>query len=82
MLIKGQENREVVEIVSLGMLVSEAEDYSPRKIEAAADFGKIYEFVDERYCKDNGRPSVDLVVLFKIVMIQRLAVDIGLKCRQ
>ena len=29
-----------------------------RKIDAAIDFKKIYEFVEELYCEDNGRPSV------------------------
>ena len=43
-----------------------------RQIEAAIDFNKIYEFVGELYCKDNGRPSIDPVVLFKIVLIQHI----------
>src|SRR5699024_6887752 len=33
---------------------------------------KIYEFVEDLYCEDNGRPSVDPVVLFKIVLIQHI----------
>ena len=70
MLTKGQENREAVEIVSLDMLVPE--DHLLRKIDAAVDFKKIYEFTDELYCKDNGRPSIDPVVLFKIVVIQHI----------
>lgn len=70
MLAKGQENREAVEIVSLDMLVPE--DHLLRKIDAAVDFNRIYEFVDDLYCKDNGRPSIDPVVLFKIVMIQHI----------
>ena len=70
MLAKGQENREAVEIVSLDMLVPR--DHLLRKIEAAVDFNRIYEFVDDLYCKDNGRPSIDPVVLFKIVMIQHI----------
>ncbi len=43
-----------------------------RKIDKAVDFGKIYNFVEELYCKDNGRSSVDPVVLFLMVMIQHL----------
>ena len=43
-----------------------------RKIDAAIDFKKIYEFVEDLYCEDNGRPSVDPVVLFKIVLIQHI----------
>ena len=70
MIVKGKENREAVEIVSLDMLVPE--DHLLRKIDAAVDFKQIYEFVDDLYCKDNGRPSIDPVVLFKIVMIQHI----------
>lgn len=43
-----------------------------RKIDAAVDFGKIYDMVEPLYCADNGRPSVDPVVLFKMVLIQHL----------
>lgn len=70
MLVKGQENRDAVEMVSLEMLVPE--NHLLRKIDAVIDFTDIYKFVDNLYCKDNGRPSVDPVVLFKIVMIQHI----------
>ena len=43
-----------------------------RKIDGAIDFKKIYEFVEDLYCEDNGRPSIDPVVLFKMVLIQHL----------
>jgi len=43
-----------------------------RKIDKYIDFTFIYEEVKELYSKDNGRPSVDPVVLFKIVFIQAL----------
>lgn len=43
-----------------------------RKIDAAVDFDKIYDMVEPLYCADNGRPSVDPVVLFKMVLIQHL----------
>jgi transposase len=36
------------------------------------DYTHIYDFVDDLYCKDNGRPSVDPVVLFKIVLLQHI----------
>lgn len=48
------------------------QDHLLRKIDAAIDFKKIYEFVEDLYCEDNGRPSVDPVVLFKIVLIQHI----------
>lgn len=41
-----------------------------REIEQAIDFSFIHELVRELYCADNGRPSIDPVVLFKIVLIQ------------
>ncbi|HAG14323.1 MAG TPA: hypothetical protein DCG49_10770, partial [Ruminococcus sp.] len=48
------------------------QDYLLRKIEEAVDFSKLYEIVGDLYCHNNGRPSVDPVVLFKIVFIQHL----------
>lgn len=39
--------------------------YLLRKIDAAIDFSKIYDMIAPLYCTDNGRPSVDPVVLFK-----------------
>ena len=41
-----------------------------RDIDKALDFSFIYELVRDLYCADNGRPSIDPVVLFKIVLIQ------------
>ena len=38
----------------------------------SGDFARIYELVEDLYCEDNGRPSCDPVVLFKLVMIQHL----------
>ena len=43
-----------------------------RKIDKYIDFTFIYEKVKHLYCEDNGRPSIDPVVLFKIVFIQAL----------
>ena len=57
MLEKNVNNRLLVEIVSLEDLVPE--DHLLRKIDAAVDFSKIYEFVEDLYCEDNGRPSID-----------------------
>ena len=67
-LTKNIENRDQVELVSLEQMVPAG--YLLRKIDAAIDFNKIYEFVGDLYCKDNGRPGIDPVVLFKIVLIQ------------
>ena len=43
-----------------------------RKIDSAIDFTKIYDLVENLYCEDNSRPSVDPVVLFKIVLLQQI----------
>lgn len=37
-----------------------------------ARFPKWYEIVEDLYCKNNGRPSTDPVVLFKKAIIQHL----------
>ncbi len=43
-----------------------------RKIDKYIDFTFIYDRVKDLYCENNGRPSIDPVVLFKIVFIQAL----------
>ena len=70
MLTKYAENRNMIEFVSLEEMVPE--NHLLRQIDAAIDFNRIYDFVGDLYCKDNGRPSIDPVVLFKIVLIQHI----------
>ena len=48
------------------------EDSLFRKIDKYIDFAFIYDKVKDLYCDNNGRPSIDPVVLFKIVFIQAL----------
>jgi len=48
------------------------QDHLVRKIENAIDFSFIYDLVEDRYCPDNGRPSIAPVVLIKMVLIQYL----------
>ena len=43
-----------------------------RKIDEYIDFTFIYEKVESLYCLNNGRKSIDPVVLFKLVFIQAL----------
>ena len=43
-----------------------------RKVDKYIDFTFIYEEVKDLYSLDNGRPSIDPVVLFKLVFIQAL----------
>ena len=70
MLSKGNDGRNQGEIIYIEDLVPK--DHLLRKIDAAVDFTKIYEIVEDLYCKNNGRPSTDPVVLFKIAIIQHL----------
>ena len=70
MLRKNQGTREQMEFFSLEDMVPE--NHLLRQIDAAIDFNRIYEFVENLYCEDNGRPSIDPVVLFKIVLIQHI----------
>ena len=62
--------RGIFEIVDTESLVPK--EHLLRKIDAVVDFTKLYEMVEPLYCADNGRPSVDPVVLFKMVLIQHL----------
>ena len=48
------------------------EDSIFRKIDKYIDFNFIYDEVKDLYSSDNGRPSIDPVVLFKLVFIQAL----------
>jgi len=69
MLTKDKDDvRSQIEMLCLDQLVPE--DHPVRRIEAAIDFSFIYDLVADKYCMDNGRPSIDPVVLFKIVLIQ------------
>lgn len=70
MLIKEKSERNTLEMVSLEGLVPQ--DHLLRKIDCAVDFTHIYDFVEDLYCAGNGRPSIDPVVLFKMVLIQHL----------
>lgn len=70
MLSKGQNGRDVMTMVWLEDLVPK--DHLLRKIEAAVDFDKLYGMVENLYSEDKGRPSIDPVVLVKMVLIQHL----------
>ena len=70
MLKQEQENRSQMEFFCVDEFVPQ--DHLLRKIEKLVDFSHIYGLVEELYCPDNGRPSCDSVVLFKMVIIQHL----------
>ena len=70
MLKTGKEERTQIEMVCLEDLVPK--DHILRKIDAAIDFTHIYDLVGDLYCPDNGRPSIDPVVIFKMTLIQHI----------
>lgn len=70
-MIRKEESRtSQLELFSVEEFVPQ--DHLLRKIDAAVDFTHIYDFVEDQYCKDNGRPGVDPVVLFKMVLLQHI----------
>ena len=70
MLNKSEEKRNQIQIFCIEDLVPK--DHLLRKIERAIDWSFIYELVEDKYCLDNGRPSINPVTLIKIPIIQYL----------
>lgn len=68
--MKEKTERNMLEMVSVEGLAPQ--NHLLRKIDSAVDFTYICDFMEDLYCPDNGRPSVDPVVLFKMVLIQHL----------
>lgn len=67
MLTKKEANQIKIEYVNIEEIVPE--DHLLRKIEKYIDFRFIYEKVKHLYSENNGRPSIDPVVLFKMLLI-------------
>ena len=70
MMEKGKMERGVVELVDTESLVPQ--EHLLRKVDKAVDFRKLYEIVEPLYSEEEGQPSIDPVVLFKIVLLQHL----------
>lgn len=71
MMTKNDQNkRSQVQMIDIESLVPE--NHLVRKIEAVIDFEFVRELVKELYSEDKGRPSIDPVVLVKIIFIQFL----------
>ena len=64
----GGKSRGQIEFTSLDELVPE--DHLVRKLENAIDWSFIYEMEANSYCEDNGRPSLDPVILIKLPVEQ------------
>jgi len=65
-----KKNREQVQFFSMDDLVPK--DHLLRQIEKAIDWSFIYDLVRDKYSPDQGRPSLDPVVLIKLPLIQYL----------
>ena len=70
LLERGKIDRDVIEIMGIDSLVPE--EHLLWKIDRAVDFSRLYEIVEPLYSEDNGRPGIDPVVLFKMMLIQHL----------
>ena len=77
MLERGKNERGVIEMVGTESLVPAGHLF--RQIDAAVDFGKLYEIVEPLYSESEGRYSIDPVVLFKIVLLQHLDGNVSLR---
>lgn len=67
MLKKAEGQQQELELVSIEALVPDK--HLLRKVDAAVDFSFIRERVRHLYCEDNGRPALDPVVLFKLLLL-------------
>lgn len=67
MLKRPEGHQEELEWVSIGGLVPS--DHLLRKVDQWVDFSFIRERVKHLYCEDNGRPALDPVVLFKLLLL-------------
>ena len=49
-----------------------SDDHPLRRLNKVLDLGFIHEVVRDRYCQDNGRPSVDPEVIIRLFLIQAI----------
>ena len=67
MLERGKNERGVIEMVDTESLVPPG--HLLRQVDAAVDFEKIYKIVEPLYSEEEGRRSIDPVVLFTAVLV-------------
>lgn len=67
MLKQPEVEQQELEWVSIASLVPSG--HFLRKVDAAVDFGFIRDRVKHLYCENNGRPALDPVVLFKLLLL-------------
>ena len=69
-MLTKSERKSVIQMVDMELFVPK--DHLVRKIDKAIDFEFIREKVKHLYSDETGRPSIDPVILFKMVFIQYL----------
>ena len=67
MLKKAEAQQQELELVSIESLVPSV--HLLRKVASAVDFSFIHDRVKHLYCADNGRPALEPVVLFKLLLL-------------
>ena len=67
MINERREAQNEMEVVMLEQLVPQ--DHLLRKIDKYIDFSFIRDLTRDLYCHTNGRPAVDPVVLFKMLLV-------------
>jgi len=67
MLKKPETEQRELELVPIEALVPE--NHSLRKVDQTVELGFIQERVKHLYCEDNGRPALEPVVLFKLLLL-------------
>src|SRR5699024_255266 len=72
MLNKAEVKRDKYEMISVSELLSK--DHLLRKVDKVLDLNFVYELVEDKYCLDNGAPSIDPVILVKILLVESLFV--------
>ena len=66
-MLKSNLTQQEIEMVTLDSLVPK--DHLVRKLDKAIDLNFIRNRVAHLYCPDNGRPALDPVVFFKLLLL-------------
>ena len=70
--MQGQQDfqRALFDTIDLELMIPR--DHLLRRIDSKIDFGFIYDITERLYCADNGRPSIDPVLFFRMQLISYL----------
>jgi len=79
MLERGKNKRGVIEMVDTKSLVPR--EHMLRQVDAAVDFERLNDIVEPLYSEEERQRSIDLVGLFKLVLLQHLDGNVSLQGR-